>query len=121
MIVVKSFILCKNLHVSHYLFLDGTFTKTQRTRSSASLPVYLTSVGCYGYEEKLINCTHHEYTSSTSMDISISCINSGDSVDSSSDKMSAASLSIAVIFAFAVIILVAVLIIIGIFRRRTKR
>ena len=139
----NGFVIC--MQEQFISFPDVTFSKTERSRSSASLPVYLTSVGCYGYEEKLINCTHHKYTSSTSMDISISCkskdissqseesssqseesssqseeSSSRSEESSSSDKMSTAALSIAVIIASAFIVLVAVLIIV-IIRQRRKR
>ena len=96
-----------------------TFTKIDRARSPASLPVHLTAVGCHGSEKQLIDCAHHDYTSSDpSIDISISCIssNSGES-SSSNDSVSIAALSIAVLFASAFIVLVIVLI----FRLRTKR
>lgn len=86
-----------------YSFPGVSYT---RTRSSASLPVHLTSVGCYGSEEKLIDCGYHKYYTTSnpsidpfyfdyylpvnyietnpSMDISISCFSS---VDSNASKM----------------------------------
>ena len=103
-------------------FPDVSYSKTQRTQSSISLPVHLTAVGCYGSEEKLNDCAHHKYTSSQrSMDISISCISSVDST-SSSDSISIAALIIAVMFAFAVIVLIAVHIfkVVPIFKLRKK-
>ena len=94
-------------------FPDVTYTRIWRSRdwSSASLPVHLTAVGCYGSEEKLIDCAHHNYTGSLSRDISISC-SSSDSGESEASSVSAAALSIAVIFAFVVIVLATVLIIV---------
>ena len=109
-------------------------------QSSASLPVHLTSVGCYGSEEKLIDCGHHKYATSfvhpyfpgdianPSMDISISCLSSVDnsssvsSVDSTSsgevNSVSTVSLIVSVISASALTVVVAVLIIV-VFRQRT--
>ena len=113
----RSFDPHKKKHFS-FLSSDVSYTKTKRTPSSIiSLPIHLSLVGCYGSEEKLIDCAHHEYATSYSTDISISCgrRNSGDSVESS---MSAASLAIAIICAFAMIILVTVLIIIFIRRKK---
>ena len=109
----------------HYIypFPGVTFTKIDRARSPASLPVHLTAVGCHGSEKQLIDCAHHDYTSSDpSIDISISCIssNSGES-SSSNDSVSTAALSIAVIFASAFVVLIAVVVIVLIFRLRAKR
>ena len=92
---------------------------------------------------KLIDCGHHEYTTSDpsidpyyygvwhvnniktnpSMDISISCFSSVDSTSSTEvDGVSTISLIISIISLSAVIVLVAVLIIVVvIFRQRTKR
>ena len=137
--------VCKNLY-NNQSFPGVSYTRTQ---SSASLPVHLTSVGCYGSEEKLIDCTYHEYTTpdpsinpfffdyyygllhvnniktNPSMDISISCFSNVDSTSSSStevDSVSTISLIISIISLSAVIVLVAVLIIVVvIFRQRTKR
>ena len=106
-------------------------------------------MGCYGSEEKLIDCAHHEYTTSESdpsiiidpfyfhpyyydvwhvnyipsMDISISCFSSVDSTSSTEvDSVSTISLIISMISLSAVIVLVAVLIIVVvIFRQRTIR
>ena len=130
--------VCRNLESFIPSVPDATFTKTRRIRSDATLPIHLTSVSCYGFEEMLINCTHHKYNSYISMDISISCnskysssnggkstSNSTNGVESSKDStsstkfenMSIASLSIAVIFASAFIVLLVVLIV----RQRTKK
>ena len=111
-----------------FSFSDVSYSKTQRTQSSTSLPVHFTAVGCYGSEEKLNDCGHHEYTiSDPSMDISISCISSEDSSSSSdedssssSDSISIAALVIAVMFAFAVIVLIAVQIFVLLFKQRKK-
>ena len=59
-------------------FPDVSYNKNLRIHS-LTLPTHLTLVGCYGSEEKLIDCNHHEYTSSTSVDVSITCSSSGDS------------------------------------------
>ena len=108
--------------MSIFVFPDVSHTKTQRTRRSspASLPVHLTLVGYYSSEEKLIDCAHHEYTGSTSMDISISCGSTITSESAELDTVSAVSLSIAVICIFALIVLVAVLIVVFLLRRRKK-
>ena len=119
-------------------FSGVSHTKTQRTRktTSPSLPVHLTLVGCYSSEEKLIDCAHHEYTSSStseSMDISIICgsttststtstlINSTGSTSAKSDIVSTVSLSIAVICVSAIVVLVVVLILVFLFRQRKKQ
>ena len=121
-------------NTSFFIFLDVSYTKTQRVRLSY-LPAHLTLVGCYGSEKKLIDCAHHDYTSPTSMDISISCISSWSrnervnstitsniNMDSSSSEefnsLSAASLFIAIICIFVVIILVVLLII---FLKRSRK
>ena len=107
---------------SLFLFSDVSYSKTQRTLSSTSLPVHYTAVGCYGSEEKLNDCGHHKYTGSDpSMDISISCISSEDSSSSSSsnsDSVSSAALTIAVVCIIAVIILIAVQIFVILFKQR---
>ena len=93
-----------------------------------NLPTFMTFVGCYGDEQKLIDCAYHEFESRstlmTSNDVSISC----GAVASSSAQSSAqqtnneamASLSISVIFSLVVIALVAALIILLIIQRRKK-
>ena len=135
-LVEAALIYCLRNYVqkhSFFIFLDVSYTKTRRVRLPY-LPAHLTLVGCYGSEKKLIDCAHHDYTSSTSMDISISCISSGSrnesnstitgniNTDSSSsdefNSLSAASLFIAIICIFVVIILVVVLII---FIRRSRK
>lgn len=112
---------CLNPTSIFFLFSsDVSYTKTKRTASSIiSLPIHLTLVGCYGSEEKLIDCAHHEYGTSYSTDISISCGRSS-SGDSAEAKMATASLAIATICAFAMIVLVTVLIIILILFKRKK-
>ncbi|CAI8023569.1 Neurotrypsin, partial [Geodia barretti] len=105
---------------------DVSYTKHQRTRVSIFLPTFMTLVGCYGSEDKLTDCSYHESSSSTSMDISISCDNStneepsptatnddgtGGSSESSSG-MVYASLSVSALLAVVVIALVAVLIVV---------
>ena len=126
--------MCRN--ISFFTFLDVSYTKSRRVRLSY-LPAHLTLVGCYGSEKKLIDCAHHDYTSSTSMDISISCISSNNgsrnesvngtiisniNTDSSSsdefNSLSEASLFLAIICLFVVIIFVIVLII---FIRRSRK
>ena len=65
-----------------------SYTKTQRTRSTSSsfqsLPVLMTLVGCYNTNERLTDCTYHEFSTSitTLMDVSISC--GSDSADKDS-------------------------------------
>ena len=108
-------------------------------------------VGCYSTNERLTDCTYHEFSSSitTSLDISISC--GGNNLDKDSEvsndnyhtdndsetdgsadvesagvsdelnSVSLASLSVAVICALAVIILVAVLIIMFMLRQKKKK
>ena len=133
---------------------DVSYTKTQRTRSTSSsfqsLPVHMTLVGCYSTNERLTDCTYHEFSSSitTSMDVRISCgvdsadkdsavvSDDDDSTDDDSDgstdvdsagvsdelnSVSVASLSVAVICASVVIILVAVLIIMYMLRQKKKK
>ena len=128
-----------SLNTDMIIFPGVSYTRTQ---SSSSLPVHITSVGCYGSEEKLIDCGHHEYTVSepsvnhyyffpeipsnnikTSMDISISCFSSADSTNIDEIKsLSTASLIISIISASVVIVFVAVLItVVVILRQKTKR
>ena len=113
-----------------------SYTRDERRRypSSYSLPTFMTLVGCYGTEERLTNCSYHKFeystssydiTSRTSMDVSISCVETSASMANneaiaraSSEAM--ASLSISVILAVAVVILVAVLIIMLIIQRKKK-
>ena len=69
-------------------------------------------MGCYGSEERLIDCAYHDFGSTVSMDVSISC-GSGEKEAASASQLSsvsAASLSIATICAVAVGILAVVLI-----------
>ena len=101
---------------------DISYTEDERTRRGQSLPAYLTLVGCYGSEERLIDCAYHDFGSTVSMDVSISC-GSGEKEATSAPQLSsasAASLSIAVICAVAVAILAVVLIAVFILRRRKK-
>ena len=116
---------------------DISYKKLERTEHiiTQSLPVFMTVVGCYGFEEKLTDCSYHEFESPTtsSIDISISCSrkenSTGDSRidgtgDSASDSanpagsMVYASLSISVLLAVVVIALVVVIIVL---KRRKKR
>ena len=114
--------LRSNFGISFLLYADVSYTETQRIRSSSSqsLPVHMTLVGCYSSNDSLIDCAYHEFPSTTtsSMDISISC-GSGNSDELNS--VSVASLTVAVICASAVIILVAVLIIMFMLRQKKKR
>ena len=111
-----------------------------RATSTNFLPTSITLVGCYGTEDKLADCSYHEFESPTSgtissMDISISC-NRKDNVtgtgtterptDNSESNQSAggmvyASLSVSVILAVVVIALVAVLIALFVFWQRKRR
>jgi deleted-in-malignant-brain-tumors protein 1 len=117
---------------------DVSYTKHQRTRISIFLPTFMTLVGCYGSEDKLTDCSYHESSSSTSMDISISCDRKNDSTDSTtppsstdsqidnnddgtgSSGMVYASLSVSALLAVVVIALVAVLIVVFLLWRRKK-
>ena len=98
---------------------DVSYTKTQRGRSSTSqsLPASMTLVGCYGSEERLTDCSYHEFTATSSMDISISCDMEEESAAQAS-TVAMASLSISIILALALIGVVAVLIAVLILRRR---
>ena len=108
------------------------YTKTERTRHTGgqSLPVSITSVGCYSSDERLIDCAYHDFpmasTSSTSMDVSISCHQSSEQQRTSSSdneqlrRVSTASLTVAVICVIAVVFLVALLVIVFVLRRRGK-
>ena len=124
--------------MSFLLVVSYTRDERRRYPSSYSLPTFMTLVGCYGTEERLTNCSYHEFvystssygiTSSTSMDVSISCdtlkVETSASMASneaiaraSSEAM--ASLSISVILVVVVVILVAVLIIVLIMQRKKK-
>ena len=101
---------------------DISYTTNDRT-SGHTLPASITLVGCYGNEEKLVDCAYHDYTDNkaNSMDVLISCGSSSEEEAAASiSSVSAASLSIAVICAVAVVILAAVLIAVLILRRRKK-
>jgi deleted-in-malignant-brain-tumors protein 1 len=119
-------VACKQLG---YSTSDVSYSITERQRHllSQSLPTFMTVVGCYGSEERVVDCDYQDfrYSSSTSsptttMDVSISC---GSSEESSAQASSVAmaSLSISVILAVAVIALVAVLIALLVLQRRRKR
>ena len=66
-----------------YHFSEFSYTKTERTihTGGQSLPVSITSVGCYSSNERLIDCAHDAYDfpvasvlpKPISMDVSISC------------------------------------------------
>ena len=62
------------LLISMGIFLDTLYTRIDRT-SGHTLPVSMTLVACYGSEERLIDCSYHEFTDSKddSMDIGINC------------------------------------------------
>ena len=84
----------------------------------------MTLVGCYGSEERLIDCAYHEFEYSSSvetisMDITINCIPALDT-SQQQNTLAMASLSIAVFLALAVIVLVAVLVAMLVLRRRKK-
>ena len=102
----------------------------------------MTLVGCYGTEDKLADCSYHEFESPTSgsMDVSISCnrkdvterpIDNSESNQSTTERpiessqgaggMVYASLSVSVILAVVVIALVAVLIALFVFWQRKRR
>ena len=103
-----------------------------RYNQGQSLPTFMTIVGCYGDEQKLIDCAYHEFESRstlmTSNDVSISCgavtsNSTQSSAQSSAQQTSSeamASLYISVIFSLAVIALVAALIILLIIQRRKR-
>ena len=129
---------------------DTSYTKNERMRynQGQSLPTFMTFVGCYGDEQKLIDCAYHEFESRstlmTSNDVSISCgfvassrVQSESSEATTSNDVSlgrgavtssaqsasseaVASLSISIIVALALIALVAVLIILLIMQRRKR-
>ena len=129
-----SFLFCCVCLVSWGVFCnytDVSYTKHLRTRSlsSRSLPTFMTLVGCYGSEDQLTDCSYHEFESSSSMDISISCDrkdngtgsigsqidNNDDGTGGSSESSSGivyASLSVSALLAVVVIALVAVLIVV---------
>ena len=115
------------LPIALYTDVSYSITERQRNLLSQSLPTFMTVVGCYGSEERVVDCDYQDfrYSSSTSsptttMDVSISC---GSSEESSAQASSVAmaSLSISVILAVAVIALVAVLIALLVLQRRRKR
>ena len=109
------------LLISMGIFLDTLYTRIDRT-SGHTLPVSMTLVACYGSEERLIDCSYHEFTDSKddSMDIGINCGSSESSAAGLSSE-STASLSIAVIIAIAFIILIAILIAVFVLRRKKKK
>ena len=115
------------LYISLIIFPHADVSHTRSTRTSQSLPVYMTLVGCYSSEERLIDCAYHDFigSKSTSMDVSISCgsISAEDSTEKSDElnSVSVASLSVAVICASALIILVALLIIRHMLRQKKKK
>ena len=103
-----------------------------RPTSTNFLPTFMTLVGRYGTEDKLADCSYHEFESptSSSMDVSISC-NRKDNVTVTMERpiessqgtggMVYASLSVSVILAVVVIALVAVLIALFVFWQRKRR
>ena len=106
-----------------------------RPTSTNFLPTFMTLVGCYGTEDKLADCSYHEFESPTSgtissMDVSISCNRKDNVTEGPTDKsessqgaggMVYASLSVSVILAVVVIALVAVLIALFVFWQRKRR
>ena len=100
------------------IFTDISYTTNERT-SGHTLPASITLVGCYGSEEKLVDCAYHDYTDS-SMDVWISCGSGEEEAAASISSVSAASLSIAVICIVAVAIVSAILIAMFILRRQKK-
>ena len=114
------------LPIALYTDVSYSITERQRYLLSQSLPTFMTVVGCYGSEERVVDCDYQDfrYSSSissptTTMDVSISCGSEESSAQASSVAM--ASLSISVILAVAVIALVAVLIALLVLQRRRKR
>ena len=64
------------------LYTDVSYTESLRPRYSVSqsLPAFMSKVGCYGSEKRLVDCDHQKlqyhtsmYFSAATMDISISC------------------------------------------------
>ena len=109
-----------------YRYLNTAVSETRRRRNkyqvNTFLPTFITRVGCYGSEEKLINCSYHKFETTTSMDVSINCGSDDDTIGA--HHALKASLSISVIFAVAFIALLVVLIIITVLRQMknsTKR
>ena len=94
----------------YFLYIDVSYTESRRARYhvSQSLPAFMTKVGCYGSEQKLVDCDHQKiqystsmYNSRTTMDISISCSKSETSAKPSGVAIAALSLS-----AFLLVVLV---------------
>ena len=106
--------------IFHIINTDVSDVKKSRTKSavSHSLPIFITRVGCYSSEEKLINCSYHKFETTTSMDVSIYCGSDDDTIGA--HHALNASLSISVIFAMAFIVLLAVLIIIAVLQQMKK-
>ena len=105
------------------IFTDISYTTNDRT-SGHTLPASITLVGCYGSEDRLVDCAYHDFTGSktSSMDVWISCGGSSEEEAAASiSSASAASLSIAVICIVAVAIVSAILIAMFILRRRKKK
>ena len=79
--ILREALNCTECIPSSYYFshTDTSFTMPLRTQfSSQYLPVHMTLVSCYSSNVSLINCTYHEFNSTTrpvpfSTDISISC------------------------------------------------
>ena len=131
--------LTKRFIESFSCYTDVSYTKHVRNRATSTnfLPTSITLVGCYGTEDRLADCSYHEFESPTSgtissMDISISC-NRKDNVtgtgttewptdnNQSAGGMVYASLSVSVTLAVVVIALVAVLIALFVFWQRKRR
>ena len=114
-----------NIFLFIYYETGVSYVKYDRAKHIAtqSLPTHMTLVGCYGSEEKLINCSYHEFekVATSAMDISVSC---GTNDDAGTDKISSHAATIALIFvvlAIVFITVVAILIILFVMLRRKKK
>ena len=110
------------------LCADVSYTKTRRRRYHASqmLPAFMRLVGCYGSEDRLVDCDYQEFQYSSSpsaasntMDVSISC--GSEEAVARPSTVAMASLSISVILALVVVALVAVVVALLVIQRRRKR
>ena len=98
------------------------YTKAERKRypTSQTLPAFMTIVGCYGSEERLTDCSYHEFeystsasTATTSMDISISC---------STNEGSTAQISgVVIALLVTLILMLTIVLIVGITLQRKKK
>ena len=106
------------------------YTKAERKRypTSQTLPAFMTVVGCYGSEERLTDCSYHEFEystspsiKSTSMDISISCSPNEGSSAAQISGIAIASLVISILLVLTLVLVVGILIAFFVLRRRKKR